>query len=130
MREYLRQAIEGQSLTKVGGGGEKIRMKIEKKLTMSCFKNRLGDRMYVGEAETVTFCRKAARRAIASAMEAEDALSSAEEAIFRRATSSRIKRGPKNGDGEIRFGPLPLQYPRGDLMSRVKRRPAGRLTEG
>ena len=43
---------------------------IEKKLTMSCFKNRLGDRMYVGEAETVTFCRKAARRAIASAMEA------------------------------------------------------------
>ena len=44
---------------------------IEKKLTMSCFKNRLGDRMYVGEAETVTFCRKAAKRAIASAMEAE-----------------------------------------------------------
>ena len=43
---------------------------IEKKLTMSCFKNRLGDRMYVGEAETVTFCRKAARRAIASAIEA------------------------------------------------------------
>ena len=43
---------------------------IEKKLTMSCFKNRLGERMYVGEAETVTFCRKAARRAIASAMEA------------------------------------------------------------
>ena len=43
---------------------------IEKKLTMSCFKNRLGDRMYVGEAETVTFCRKAARRAIANAMEA------------------------------------------------------------
>ena len=43
---------------------------IEKKLTMSCFKNRLGDRMYIGAAETVTFCRKAARRAIASAMEA------------------------------------------------------------
>ena len=44
---------------------------LEKKLTMSCFKNRAGDRMYVGEAETVTFCRKASRRVIADALEAE-----------------------------------------------------------
>ena len=38
---------------------------------MSCYKNRVGDRMYVGAAETVTFCRKAARRTIADALEAE-----------------------------------------------------------
>ena len=44
---------------------------LEKKLTMSCFKNRVGDRMYVGAAETVNFCRKAARRAVADALEAE-----------------------------------------------------------
>ena len=44
---------------------------LEKKLTMSCYKNRVGDRMYVGAAETVTFCRKAARRTIANALEAE-----------------------------------------------------------
>ena len=44
---------------------------LEKKLTMSCYKNRVGDRMYVGVAETVTFCRKAARRTIADALEAE-----------------------------------------------------------
>ena len=50
--------------------GESL-VSLEKKLTMSCFKNRLGDRMYVGAAETVTFCRKAARRTIADALEAE-----------------------------------------------------------
>ena len=44
---------------------------LEKKLTMSCFKNRVGDRMYVGAAETVNFCRKAARRTVADALEAE-----------------------------------------------------------
>lgn len=44
---------------------------LEKKLTMSCYKNRVGDRMYVGAAETVSFCRKAARRTIADALEAE-----------------------------------------------------------
>ena len=44
---------------------------LEKKLTMSCYKNRVGDRMYVGAAKTVTFCRKAARRTIADALEAE-----------------------------------------------------------
>ena len=44
---------------------------LEKKLTMSCYKNREGDRMYVGAAKTVTFCRKAARRTIADALEAE-----------------------------------------------------------
>ncbi len=38
---------------------------------MSCYKNRVGDRMYVGVVETVTFCRKAARRTIANALEAE-----------------------------------------------------------
>ena len=43
---------------------------LEKKLTMSCYKNRAGDRRYVGTAETVIFCRKAARRTIADAMEA------------------------------------------------------------
>ena len=44
---------------------------LEKKLTMSCFKNRVGDRMYVGAAETVNFCRKAARRTVAETLEAE-----------------------------------------------------------
>ena len=44
---------------------------LEKKLTMSCFKNRVGDRMYVGAAETVNFCRKAARRTVADALVAE-----------------------------------------------------------
>lgn len=44
---------------------------LEKKLAMSCYKNRVGDRMYVGAAETVTFCRKAARSTIADALEAE-----------------------------------------------------------
>ncbi len=44
---------------------------LEKKLTMSCFKNRMGDRIYVGAAETVNFCRKAARRTVAEALEAE-----------------------------------------------------------
>ena len=50
--------------------GESL-VSLEKKLTMSCYKNRLGDRMYVGAAETVTFCRKAARRTIADALETE-----------------------------------------------------------
>ena len=44
---------------------------LEKKLTMSCFKNRVGDRMYIGAAETVNFCRKAARRTVADVLEAE-----------------------------------------------------------
>lgn len=50
--------------------GESL-ISLEKKLTMSCYKNREGDRMYVGAAETVKFCRKAARRTIADALEAE-----------------------------------------------------------
>ena len=44
---------------------------LEKKLTMSCYENRVGDRMYVGAVETVNFCRKAARRTVADALEAE-----------------------------------------------------------
>ena len=44
---------------------------LEKKLTMSCYENRVGDRLYVGAAETVTFCREAARRTIAEALQAE-----------------------------------------------------------
>ena len=54
------QLLSGESLTS-----------LEKKLTMSCYKNRAGDRIYVGAAETVTFCRKAARRTIADATKAE-----------------------------------------------------------
>ena len=38
-----------------------------KKLTMSCYRNREGDRMFVGAAETVRFCRSAARKTVASA---------------------------------------------------------------
>ena len=44
---------------------------IEKKLTLSCFNNRMGDRAFIGAAETVSFCRSAARQAISQAIEAK-----------------------------------------------------------
>jgi hypothetical protein len=40
-----------------------------KKLTMSCYRNREGDRLFVGAAETVRFCRNAAKQTVASAFE-------------------------------------------------------------
>ena len=44
---------------------------IEKKLTLSCFNNRMGDRAFIGAPETVSFCRSAARQAISQAIEAK-----------------------------------------------------------
>ena len=40
-----------------------------KKLTMSCYRNREGDRLFVGAAETVRFCRSAAEQTVATAFE-------------------------------------------------------------
>jgi hypothetical protein len=40
-----------------------------KKLTMSCFSNREGDRLFVGAAETVRFCQSAAKQAVSAAYE-------------------------------------------------------------
>ena len=42
---------------------------IVKKLTMSCYRNREGDRLFVGVAETVRFCQSAAKQAVAAAYE-------------------------------------------------------------
>jgi hypothetical protein len=44
---------------------------IEKKLTLSCFNNRLGDRAFIGATETISFCRAAARQAVSLAVEAK-----------------------------------------------------------
>ena len=44
---------------------------IEKKLTLSCFNNRMGDRAFIGAPETISFCRSAARQAISQAIEAK-----------------------------------------------------------
>ena len=44
---------------------------IEKKLTLSCFNNRMGDRVFIGAPETISFCRSAARQAISQAIEAK-----------------------------------------------------------
>ena len=44
---------------------------IEKKLTLSCFNNRMGDRAFIGAPETISFCRSAARQAISQAVEAQ-----------------------------------------------------------
>ena len=44
---------------------------IEKKLTLSCFNNRMGDRACIGAPETISFCRTAARRAVSQAVEAK-----------------------------------------------------------
>lgn len=40
-----------------------------KKLTMSCYRNREGDRLFVGAAETVRFCQKAAKQTVAAVYE-------------------------------------------------------------
>ena len=40
-----------------------------KKLTMSCYRNREGDRLLVGAAETVRFCQSAAKQAVSAAYE-------------------------------------------------------------
>ena len=37
---------------------------IVKKLTMSCYRNREGDRLFVGVAETVRFCQNAAKQVV------------------------------------------------------------------
>ena len=44
---------------------------IEKKLTLSCFNNRMGDRVFIGGPETVSFCRTAARQAVSQAAQAK-----------------------------------------------------------
>ena len=44
---------------------------IEKKLTLSCFNNRMGDRAFIGSPETIRFCRTAARQAVSQAVEAK-----------------------------------------------------------
>ena len=44
---------------------------IEKKLTLSCFNNRMGDRVFIGAPETISFCRAAARQAVSQAVEAK-----------------------------------------------------------
>ena len=44
---------------------------IEKKLTLSCFNNRMGDRVFIGGPETISFCRAAARQAVSQAVEAK-----------------------------------------------------------
>ena len=59
-----------------GGTAEKVDTAlqldtIEKKLTLSCFNNRMGDRAFIGAAETVNFCRAAARQAVSQAVEAK-----------------------------------------------------------
>jgi len=40
-----------------------------KKLTMSCYRNREGDRLFVGAVETVRFCQNAAKQVVADAYE-------------------------------------------------------------
>ena len=58
-----------------------------KKLTMSCFSNREGDRLFVGAAETVRFCQSAAKQAVSAAYEQKDIeLASAKQ----QQTSERI----------------------------------------
>ncbi len=44
---------------------------IEKKLTLSCFNNRMGDLTFIGAPETISFCRTAARQAVSQAVEAK-----------------------------------------------------------
>ncbi|MDG1124660.1 MAG: hypothetical protein P8N73_07260 [Pseudomonadales bacterium] len=40
---------------------------VVKQLTMSCYRNRQGDRLFVGVAETVRFCQNAAKKAVSAA---------------------------------------------------------------
>jgi hypothetical protein len=40
-----------------------------KKLTMSCYRNREGDRSFAGVAETVRFCKSAAQQVVSAAYE-------------------------------------------------------------
>ena len=42
---------------------------IEKKLTLSCFNNRMGDRAFIGAPKTISFCRAAARQAVDQTVE-------------------------------------------------------------
>ena len=42
---------------------------IEKKLTLSCFNNRVGDRAFIGAPKTISFCRAAARQAVSQTVE-------------------------------------------------------------
>jgi hypothetical protein len=42
---------------------------VVKKLTMACYSNRAGDRLFVGVTETVRFCQSAAKQAVAAAYE-------------------------------------------------------------
>ena len=50
-------------------GKEQAMDTLVKKLTMSCYRNREGDRLFVGAAETVRFCRSAAKQTVATAFE-------------------------------------------------------------
>ena len=40
-----------------------------KKLTMSCYRNREGDRLIIGVTETVRFCQNAAKQVVSAAYE-------------------------------------------------------------
>ncbi|NCF32122.1 MAG: hypothetical protein GWP50_00965 [Proteobacteria bacterium] len=48
---------------------EQVMDSMVKKLTMSCYRNREGDRLLVGAAETVRFCQSAAKQAVSAAYE-------------------------------------------------------------
>ena len=48
---------------------EQAKETLVKKLTMSCYRNREGDRLFVGAVETVRFCQNAAKQAVADAYE-------------------------------------------------------------
>ena len=62
-------AIAGNT---TGDGNTALRLDtIEKKLTLSCFNNRMGDRAFIGSPETISFCREAARRAVSQTVEAK-----------------------------------------------------------
>jgi len=50
-------------------GTEQAMDTLVKKLTMSCYRNREGDRLFVGAAETVRFCRSAAKQTVVTAFE-------------------------------------------------------------
>jgi len=43
-----------------------------KKLTMSCYRNREGDRLFIGATETIRFCQNAAKQAVSAAYEQKD----------------------------------------------------------
>jgi hypothetical protein len=46
---------------------EQIRDSMVKKLAMSCYRNRQGDRLLVGAAETARFCQNAAKQVVSAA---------------------------------------------------------------